>query len=324
MFRHVLAVTFLLFLGCTQPQPEPPDPPAPDPDPDPVDLPSPDDIELEGSCSLTDRFGGFRIEEFADYTMLQGQIADGVVPASVLEPIYSENDCVLLRRNNPFCDPICDTDETCNFDGECVPFPQPQDLAMVAVDGLNDPLRIEPAMPGFNYFATDLSHPAMTAGETIRIQTGEGTWSPIELWGVGVETLGLQQDEPWRIGRGDPVELAWLPPAGDSWAEIYFQLNIDQHGTSPVTLECSFADAGSATVPSSLIDALLDSGVSGWPSARIARRTADAATAGEGCADLVVSSTRDVAVELADYIPCDESHPCPEGMECNLDIGLCQ
>ncbi len=320
MRAALFGLSVLWLVGCGPSGPD--SDPAP-PKPDDGELPAPDDVDLEGTCSAVERYGGFVIQDHVEYTVVQGQVADAVVPSTVLDPIHSDGDCLLLRRSNPFCDPACEPDEVCGLDGECLAFPEPQDLGTVAVDGLVEPLSLEPAMPGYNYFSTSLRHPAMTAAETVRIRTGGGAWTPFELWGVGVESLALSQDEPWAIARGEPLELVWQPPSQESRADVYLQLTIDQHGTSPVVLECTFVDTGAATIPSTVVDQLLDAGVSGWPSARLARRTADSASVGEGCVDLVVASPREAAVTLVDYIPCDDAHPCPDGLECDLGLGLC-
>ena len=313
-----VALAATALVGCPEPGPDP------GPDPEPVVLPGPDEIDLDGLCPLEDRYGAFLVEAYDSYTILQGQIADGVVPVTILEEVYSEGGCALLKRNNPFCDPACEPGFTCDFDGECIVFAEPQDLGTVTVDGLVERLEIEPVNPGWNYFSTTLPHPAMTAGETIRITTGDGRWAPFELWGVGVEPLEIPPETTWIIDGGEPVTVTWTPPSGPTWAEVSFRLNIDQHGNSPVTLHCAFEDTGEAEVPAAAVDALLDSGVSGWPNATLSRRTADSADVGEGCAELLVSSLQAGTVELADYIPCNAQTPCPDGMTCDLAIELCQ
>lgn len=308
-----------LLIGCPSEAPSP----NPTPEPPPVELPDPSEISLDGGCALDDRHGRFQLQDLDAYTVLQGQVSDGVVPISVLEEIHAEGDCVLLRRNNPFCDPGCAADEACDFDGQCVPFPEPQDLGTVAAHGLAAAVSMEPVQPGFNYFSTDLPHPAMSPGETIRLSTSGGSHDPFALWGVGVEPLVLEPGA-WSIDDGTALALQWEPPAGPSWSEIGFHLTIDQHGTSPVVLECAFDDVGSASIPATTIDALLDAGVSGWPAATLSRRTVDSEDVGAGCVELMVASVREGDVALADYIPCDADTPCPEPLTCDLAVGLCQ
>ena len=92
--------------------------------------------ELRGPCALADRVGGFSVAMEEIYTAFSGSVADGVVPVTVLEQVGGEGDCVLLRRNNPFCDPPCSPGQTCDFDGSCIPYPVNQDVGTVSVSGL--------------------------------------------------------------------------------------------------------------------------------------------------------------------------------------------
>src|SRR5436190_4410364 len=88
-------------------------------------------VPLAGECAMADDYGGFAVIADGKDGWVEGKVADGVVPVSVLETIADDGDCQLLRRNNPFCDPGCAAGETCNFDGECVPYPADQDLGTV-------------------------------------------------------------------------------------------------------------------------------------------------------------------------------------------------
>ena len=69
------------------------------------------------------------------YSAFSGSVADAVVPLNVLEQVGEDGDCTLLRRNNPFCDPGCAAGETCDFDGNCLPFPVNRDVGVTLVAG---------------------------------------------------------------------------------------------------------------------------------------------------------------------------------------------
>ena len=183
---------------------------------------------------------------------------------------------------------------------------------------------MEPVQPGFNYFDTSLPLESMVVDGSVRLRSGQGTWAPFELWGAGVEDLTLSGEKFWTFTEGEPLEITWEPPASVGRGEIHLGVNIDQHGTSPTTLYCTFPDTGSATLPADMIEGLFEAGVTGWPVGSVRRRTADRADVGEGCVDLVVSSFESVEVVVAGYIPCDNAHPCPDGMECNYEIELCE
>ena len=299
-------------------------------DPTPTDsgtTPSGEDpttVPLNGVCDLADDYGGFVVEAYDEYSIVSGSIADGVVPITVLELIGSDGDCEVKRRNNPFCDPSCESGQTCDFDGNCITYPSNQDLGVVTVLGLDENVEMEAVVPGNTYFNTSLPHPAFSGGELIELQMPGGTYGPVTLFGVGVEELSAT-DKEWRVESGYDLIVTWDPPAGEVIrSEITLRINIDQHGTSPSSVYCTFEDDGEGTVPASVVQQLVEVGVSGFPSGLIVRRTADKADAGDGCTDFEVSSRRDVSVDVIGYTPCISDNDCPEGQTCNVEMQICE
>ncbi len=282
--------------------------------------PDPADVTLAGACPLAVDYGGFEIN--ADG--VQGVVADGVVPIAVLEEIVSEGDCRLMRRNNPFCDPDCDPGFTCDFDGSCVPYPVNQDLGSLTVDGLVSPVELEPVFPGNTYYDTSLASPPFDAGALITLRMPDGVYGPATMHGVGVDPL-VPTDEEWSVEAGVDLRVRWDPPTTEpSRGEIAFSLNIDQHGTTPGTLWCSFDDDGEGVVPAGILQTLVDTGVTGFPSGALARQTQDQAEAAAGCMDLTVSSSQTVAVDVVGFTPCISDADCPDGYECNEELQICE
>jgi len=277
---------------------------------------------LAGACDQSMRIGGFVVESLPEYSVVQGQVLDGVVPGNVLEPLLAEGGCQLLRRNNPFCDPGCDPGFTCDWDGSCIPYPAALDLGVVTVDGLAAEVSMEPVQPGNNYFAVGLPLELMLAGQEVTLETTGGAWDPIALRGVGVEPL-VPADEDWVVEEGEPLALSWTPPTSGAASEVLVSLNINQHGVSPATMFCILPDTGEGEIPASVLDGLFGAGVSGFPTGQLTRRTADSLTNEFGCVDFLARSPRTVGVDVVGYIPCDAMTPCPKGLECNLAIGLC-
>jgi hypothetical protein len=280
-------------------------------------------IPLEGACDLDRRLGGFVVEAYAETSIVDGTVSDGVVPLSVLEQVMQAGDCQLMRRNNPFCDPPCDPDQTCDHDGECIPYPAPVDLGTVTLLGLEAPVSMDPIVPGYSYFDTDLPHPAFLPGELLELRTSGGALEPFTLHGVGVHLLA-EPAQGWVVAEGQPLVVAWEPPAGDVRSTVALAVNIDQHGVSPVTARCEFDDAGTGEVPAAVIEALFAAGVSGYPNGSLNRHTVDSASVATGCVDLEVGSPVAVDVDVAGYIPCTDDDDCPDGMECNEAVGLCE
>jgi hypothetical protein len=281
-------------------------------------------VPLAGPCPLETRYGGFLVDASIDYTIVDGVITDGVVPSSVLESVAVEGDCELLKKNNPFCDPTCQPDEACDFDGECIPYPTNQDLGTVTIDGLTKPVEMEGNKPTYNYFETSLPIGALPPGALVTMRSTGGAFDPITLHGVGFELLSAPK-VPWSIEDGKSLPVTWNAAKGSVVrSEVYLKINIDQHGTTPVALFCSFADDGDGTVPASLLSALVGAGVTGFPDGSITRRTVDSTSVGDGCADLVVSSFLDADVDVVGYTPCTNDEMCPKGQHCNEKLERCE
>ncbi len=280
-------------------------------------------VPLTGACGMADDFGGFAVTATSSSSSVDGRVADGVVPFTVLEELVAEGDCAVLRRNNPFCDPACDPGETCDFDGTCIPYPANQDLGIVSIDGLVQDVVMEPVFPGNTYYDTSLPHPAFAGGELITLSMPGGVYGPLELHGVGVEALDLSA--AWTIESGVDLVISWpAPTTSVVRSEIFVQISIDQHGVSPSVLQCTFADDGEGTVPGAVLASLVDVGVTGFPAGTIERRTVDHAAAGTGCLDFTVTSSRSAQVDVVGHTPCLSDDDCPDGQTCNEELQTCE
>ena len=275
-------------------------------------------VPLDGECAMADDHGGFVVEAYEDYSIVDGRIRDGVIPTTVLTLELEDGDCRVLRKENPFCDPGCESDETCSLDEVCVPYPQDIDLGVVEVAGLSAIVSMEPKTPGYRYFDTQLPHPAWTAGDLVELRVDD-----LALHGVGPDTL-VQTTELLLVREDTPLELTWDPPTQDTRSHVTLDLNIDQHGTSPLRIQCHFEDDGSATISAETVSTLLQSGVSGYPNAILSRQTAHHDALDGACFDFIVSSPRPVPVEVEGFIPCSDDDDCPDGLTCNEAIELCQ
>jgi len=306
----VLALA-LLLTAC----PGPPDDTGSDLDPNTV--------PLAGMCDLSVDYGGFVVQSAGDRTGVEGKVADGVVPQLVLEEIGNEGDCRLLRRNNPFCDPTCDRGQVCDFDGTCLPYPSNQDMGIVTIAGLSTAVEMEPVFPGNTYFDTALSDPPFEPGALVTLTVPGPGSEPIVLHGVGVEILsGL--DPEWKINEGQDLVVNWAAPAEGSRAHVDLTVSIDQHGATPGLLTCSFEDDGEGTVPAAIIDQLISSGVTGFPTGTITRQTVDKADVLDGCMDFAVSNPVQMEVDVVGFTPCVNQNDCPDGLTCNIELQICE
>lgn len=289
-----------------------------------VDASDPATVALAGACALDLDFGGFAVIDEDTETTVDGAVADAVVPITILEEIGSDGDCRLMRRNNPHCEAACDPGQTCDWEGECVTYPAKQDLGTVTLEGLVQPVEMEPVFPGNTYFNTSLPHPAMTPGELVTLRMPGGLYGPARLYGVAVDPLsGLAQE--WVVEAGVDLTVSWdTPTASVVRSEIFISVNIDQHGASPGTLMCVFEDDGEGVVSGALLEELVSVGVTGFPSGLIERRTLDSAPAAQGCMDFKVGSKRIVSVDVLGFTPCTSDAECPDDLDCNEEFQICE
>lgn len=238
-----------------------------------------------GPCSLEDKIGVFQVMHELDYTAVSGEVANGVVPSTILEEAGAEGGCRLMRRNNPFCDPPCSPGETCDFDGACIPYPEPRSVGNVTIVGLNAEVSMDPPL----YFNTTPPHPGFDPGVDISLVAAGEDYGSFVMWGVGVTPVAVSEPT-WIVHRGQPLDVAWTAADDGEHVGIQLRLNVDQHGASPVMLICDLPDSGSVTISSTLIDALLDYGVSGYASGDIYRRTVDHVDVADGCIQFEVFS----------------------------------
>lgn len=275
--------------------------------------PAPDPIA--GECPLGERVGNFDVILEPAYSAINGEVREALVRATIDSIPAEEGECWLLRRENPFCDPPCSGAEVCNADAACVPYPARISVGTVTITGLEVPVTIEPAADD-RYFLTDLPHPAVAPGATVEL-TADG----IALDGRGFPMLSLTSPDLF-ISEGMPLEVSW--EAGDGEAVVRAEINIDQHGVSPATLMCDMPDTGSYSIPASIIDALIVSGTSGFPSAHFYRQTIDSTQAPPGCVELRIRAHAEATVEVEGHIACNGPADCPPGMVCNLPIQTCE
>ncbi len=325
---HFATVILLMVMGChkgglSTTEPRDTAPSSSSDSGDTASDPDPETVPLNGACDLEDDLGGFMVVAETDYSYVTGTVSNGVVPATILEEIQAEGDCLLMLRDNPYCDPPCDAGETCDFDGSCIPYPETQDLGQVAIVGLEEAVAMDPMEPGFNYFDTDVPHPAFLPGNLVTLRTEGGAYEALELYGVGVDLLE-PGEEDLAITEGQALLITWNPPQGTSRSTVRLELTIDQHGNTPISLWCEFQDTGSGEIPADLVTGLVEAGVSGFPNASLNRHTVDSAQVADGCVDFEISSPRFPDVSVSGYTPCYSDKDCPPGESCNELLEICE
>lgn len=285
--------------------------------PPPVEFVSP-----RGACDLADRVGRFTFEAQSDFGVVQGSVSSGVVPSAVPDVVVDSGDCRLNKRRTLTCLPACVAGETCGEGGECIPFPEPVGVGRVDVTGLTKSTSMAGQAPSFLYFAPGADNPPYVPLSEITLSASGGATPPFHLFGVGSEPLTASPT--WVLQENEDFEITW--PASDAGAgtTVFVEVTVDQHGASPLSLSCEFADTGNAVVPASMIDQLLTAGISGFPNGRITRRTVDHVDVNLGCIELAVGSPRSASIVVAGHTPCDGPGDCPVGQHCNMAIEQCE
>jgi hypothetical protein len=276
--------------------------------------------EIGTPCGDQAAVGAFEIGHWGFYAAITGEVADGVVPLTVLQPVQTVGDCTMMQKDNPLCDPACAGGELCDHDGTCVPYPATLDVGTLSVSGLLVDASLTPNVVG-QYAKTDVPFPLFAPGAAITLSATGGELAPFTLSAWGVADLVVATDPPLTLASGQPLTVTWTPSAGPG--RIHMALNVDQHGNSPVTLVCTVADTGAATVPAELVTALLDFGVSGFASFDLYRRTVDSVTLAPGCVELRVFSYAQGKLVVAGHTACTKDGDCPSGQTCDLALNTC-
>ena len=280
---------------------------------------------VDGECPEAVRVGRFVVDQPVDYAFADGQVSDAVVPTDVRTEVFAEGGCQILRRENPFCDPPCAGDETCDLSGTCVPYPSALNVGTVSIRGLSSAVSMDPVEPGNTYFDTSLANPPWTPGDPLSIASSGGDIAAFEMHGYAPDTLeGVPGT--WTIIPGQDLAITWTPPTVDVGTEVVLVLRIDMHGTTPSSLECVFPDTGSAVVSSASLGALVNAGLTGFPAGEMRRRTADHADIDNGtCVEFLARSVNvPELVEIEGYTPCRQDSDCPDGQECNEELERCE
>ncbi len=268
--------------------------------------------------------GTFDITLHADYTSVQGQVADGLDPAAVFERSAEVGGCVLLTPKTLFCEAGCASGTTCGEGGECVPYPSKVSVGAVKVTGLEEGVEMTARAPTWFYLNKGtLPHPAYDPGAAILLEADGDATEAFSLSGYGVEALSTTQRSA-PLERGKALTLTWAPPAEAGPVRVFVKLEIATHGGSPGRVECHAPDTGVFEVPGELVDALLDRGYSGFPSVALTRRSADSANTSLGCVELVVRSTVVLDVEIEGLISCSSEEDCPGEQVCREDLSCGQ
>lgn len=280
-------------------------------------------VPLRGVCPMEEYVGGFLVEVYDDYSIVDGKVFDSVNPANILKEVKVAGDCRMLQLIYPVCLPPCGPGFTCDYDGSCIVYPEQKDIGTVTVEGLSQTVVMTPKPPSNSYFDTKLPHPAFVDGSLIHVTSTEGYAGIMDMYGIGSNPIQMMEPN-WTIERDKPLVVQWDPAPDGARTKVELRLNIDQHGNSPVNLFCELPDTGQVEIAAELINQLYEFGVSGYPNARLSRRTVDSMEIVSGCIEFIVGAPKSAGITIVGHYPCSSPNDCPDGLTCNFAIETCE
>lgn len=281
--------------------------------------------EISGvACAQAARIGSFTLDLASDYTSFRGAVSDGVAPSSILNVAQSEATCQLFEARNLFCSSPCPSGNVCAGDDVCVPTPMKRSVGEVSVTGLVEDLKIKPNGITVDYSSTFSDpYPGFTTGANILVVARGDELDGVTLVGEGVSPL-TSAVESVLVERESPAALSWDPPSVSSEnAEIHVLLTVNSHGATSGWIECTAPDTGAFEIPASLVTALIDLGLSGFPRVTLTRRTIDSRNTGDGCIEFSVASALTINVEVPGLVSCSDADDCAAGFVCSAEL-LCE
>jgi hypothetical protein len=283
---------------------------------------------LPGACDNGTEIGFIEVSHTSQgLALVAATIEDSAYPNETLTVVETDGGCTMMRKENPFCDPTCESGFTCNLEGKCVPYPEVIEVGTIVITGTTVTHTMEP-QSGY-YWDGDAKPPLFAPGDAITATTsGSAKMEPFQLHGEGVAAVELpgQTWDPkpplWTLVEGKPFEITWIPSKEDE-GDMYITLAVDQHGATPATLYCTVEDTGSLTIPVSMVDTLVSAGVSGFPAAYVYRRSVEHVNTPLGCVQLEVSVQHEPFLAVEGHTPCFGDGDCPEDQHCNIPTQTC-
>jgi hypothetical protein len=253
------------------------------------------------------------------FSVAGGTVYDGAIP-----PVFplvverEEHDCQLLKPKIPFCSGGCGGDAACVDDETCAPYPKAQNVGIVRLDGLGAaPVTMGPFPPSFAYQSSALAYPPCVEGDAVRLQA-----DGFRVQAACVAPLVVPNTDVLTVNRGQAVKLAWEPPTYPYLTRLLIRLDVSHHGGKKGEIECDVPDNGGFEIPASLVTALVDLGLAGYPTI-VLTRVASASSMEQPDVKFVVSSGVEREVDTG-ITSCTDDTTCPAGQLCNTDKLTCE
>jgi hypothetical protein len=272
-------------------------------------------------CAREERVGSFRLYLGEDRTIFSGAVSNGVAPGALSRVIAAEGSCELLGPPSLLCSTPCGSGMTCAGDDNCVPSPMKVSAGAIGVSGLLAPLDVNPNGITLDYSSTIFDpFPAFETGAAIELSAEGEEVGAFTLNASGVSAM-VSPDSVISVASGSGALFTWdASTANPSQANVFISFTVNAHGSVTGWIECTAEDTGSFEIPAGLVTQLIELGLSGFPRARLGRRSTDTAAVEAGCVDLSVSSEVTINLEVDGLTSCNADTDCPEGETCSPDL----
>jgi hypothetical protein len=256
-------------------------------------------------------------------TTVFGVVKDGPEPPAIAWHVVDESDdCTLLEPEAPFCETPCGGRAVCTADDECTPYPTTKPVGTVALSGLGSHrLRLTPISGKYMPDTGVLPYPPCDEGDEVQLHADGGGYNPFARQTRCIAPLDF--DASIELVRERDLRLEWSAPRDPQLARIEVKLDISHHGGAKGKIECDTTDDGELTIPSALIDRLVELGVAGFPTIALTRRARSSADAEPRGVSLSVLETVERPVAVPGILSCTGDEQCAGGQKCASDL-TCQ
>jgi len=251
-------------------------------------------------------------------SVVSGTVYDGPSPLDFgLETVLEEGECELREPTHPFCDPACDSGAMCIRDGECMPYPKPENVGDMLVMGLFEEVTLEPFPPNFFYQSAELAFPPCDEGATVELSA-----DAFHAEAHCIAPLVVDSTPP-SVRKDEPVSLSWEAPGDAELARIQIYLDISHHGGKKGDIVCDVPDTGHYEIPATLVTPLVELGLAGYPSVILTRWTAAVASPPDVRFKIAAAVERAVDTGVRSCVP-NTADDCAGAQTCDPATNVCR
>jgi hypothetical protein len=217
--------------------------------------------------------GDFEIRLFEAHlaTRVFGRITKGAEPQAILWHVAEQDGtCDLLEPEAPFCEVPCGSGAVSTAENECTPYPEASSVGSVYVSGLSKrEIEMQPEDGDYEPGNAELAFPPCAKGDAIGLRADGLDHGGFALGTRCIEPLEVEIPE--QLARGRDLTLRWSRPADPDLARLRVRVSLNHFGGSRGAIECDADDIGALTIPSALVDGLLQLGPSALPTITLTR-----------------------------------------------------